>query len=273
MFQNTRKATLLGSAFTIAEVTYHATVRDIRKAHGNAFLALVNSVLTTVIFVLVFYFMFSLLGLKGAKLRGDFLLYMLSGIFLYLTHVKAVAAVAGAEGPTSPMMQHAPMNTVVSICSAAIGSLYIQVLSLFIILFVYHTLINHIEILYPIEAFGMVLLAWFTGCTVGMLFLALKPWFPTTVNLMITIYRRVNMFASGKLFVANSLPGFMLVMFDWNPLFHVIDQARGFIFINYFPRNSSYEYALVVGCILLIIGLLGEFYTRQHASSSWNARR
>lgn len=273
MFQNTRQATVLSSAITLAEVTYHATVRDIRKSHGNAFIALANSVMVTVIFVMVFYLMFSLLGLKGAKLRGDFLLYLLSGIFMYLTHVKAVSAIAGAEGSTSAMMQHAPMNTVVSIMSAAIGSLYIQVLSLLIILFIYHTTVNPVEIAYPASAFGMVLLAWFSGCTVGLLFMALKPWFPGTVSLGMTVYKRVNMFASGKLFVANTLPNFMLALFDWNPLFHIIDQARGFIFQNYFPRTSSYEYAIIVSCVLLALGLLGEFYTRQHASSSWNARR
>ena len=273
MFQNTRKTTVLGSVLALVEVIYHTTVRDVRNSHGNAFLALATSVMTTVVFVMAFYLLFSVLGLKGAKLRGDFLLYMMSGVFVYLTHIKAVGAVAGADGPSSPMMQHAPMNTIISICSAAIGALYIQILSLLIILFFYHTLINHIEIDQPIAALGMVLLSWFTGCAVGLLFLALRPWFPTAVGLLRTIYTRANMIASGKLFVANTLPGFMLALFDWNPLFHIIDQTRGFVFINYYPRNTSYEYALIVGCVLLILGLLGEFYTRQHVSSSWEARR
>jgi ABC-type polysaccharide/polyol phosphate export permease len=52
------------------------------------------------------------------------------------------------------------------------------------------------------------------------------------------------MVASGKMFVANSLPGSVLVMFTWNPLFHVIDQARGFAFIDYQPRNSDLFYPL-----------------------------
>ena len=30
----------------------------------------------------------------------------------------------------------------------------------------------------------------------------------------------------------------MLTIFDWNPLFHTIDQARGFTFINYNPHYS-----------------------------------
>jgi len=75
------------------------------------------------------------------------------------------------------------------------------------------------------------------------------------------------------MFVANKLPSFILAMFDCNPLFHLIDQARGFTFINYFPRNSNLEYAVYVTIALIVLGLMGEFYTRRHASASWEARR
>ena len=53
------------------------------------------------------------------------------------------------------------------------------------------------------------------------------------------------------------------MMFAWNPLFHIIDQCRGFVFRNYFPRNSSWEYALWVGIVLLMIGLMAEFLHAQ----------
>lgn len=80
------------------------------------------------------------------------------------------------------------------------------------------------------------------------------------------------MIASGKMFVANNISEKMRDMFDWNPLFHTIDQARGFLFLNYTPLYSSWHYALWVGMALLAIGLMGEFYTRQYASISWKAR-
>lgn len=273
MFQNTRKTSTLGSVLTIAELVYHTTVRSVRSQHNNAIMALFVNIMTAVVFVLAFYFMFSVLGLRGAKLRGDFMLYMMSGVFLYLTHIKSLGAVAGADTSSSPMMQHAPMNTMISILSAALGALYIQVLSALIILFIYHSAFQRIEIDDPIGAFGMLLLAWFTGCAVGLLILAARPWFPTAVNIIQTIYTRANMIASGKLFVANMLPTYLLSIFDWNPLFHAIDQCRGFVFANYFPRNTSYEYALIVGVVLLTLGLLAEFYTRQYDSSSWYAKR
>ena len=274
MFQSTRKPMgTFSSAVALAELIYHSTVRSVRKQHGNAFMAIAMNMLQAIVFVLAFYAMFTILGMKGAALRGDFVLYIMSGIFLYLTHAKAVAAVSGSEGPASPMMQHAPMTTIVAIVSAALGALYIQVLSLFVILFVYHVAFVPVEIDQPIAAFGMLLIAWFTGCALGLVLLALKPWFPTAVGIFSTVYQRANMIASGKMFVANTLPSFMLAMFDWNPLFHAIDQARGFAFLNYYPRYSSWEYAMWVGVVFVMIGLMGEFYTRKHASLSWNARR
>ncbi|MGI3209967.1 ABC transporter permease [Roseovarius tibetensis] len=273
MFHTVRPRSSLQSALIILELIYHTTVRNIRQGHGNAVIALVLNILTAVIIVMAFYVMFSLLGLRGAKLRGDFLLFMMSGIFLYLTHIKAVGAVVGSEGPASPMMQHAPMNTIVAICAAALGSLYIQVLSMGVILFVYHAAFTPITIHQPVAAFGMLMLAWFTGIAVGLILLAIKPWFPTFVSIFTTIYQRANMVASGKMFVANSLPAFMYDMFSWNPLFHTIDQARGFVFINYFPHKTSLDYPIYLGICFLVIGLMGEFYTRQFASKSWDARR
>lgn len=273
MFHNVQPRSTLQSVISLAEVTYHATVRNVRQKHGNAFMAIFMNMLTAVMFVLAFFVMFTLLGLRGAALRGDFLLYIMSGIFLFLTHTKTLGAVAGAEGPSSPMMQHAPMNTVVSIAAAALGALYVQVLTLFAILFIYHVAFTPFDIHRPVPAFGMLLLAWFTGVAIGIVLLAIKPWFPGFVAIFTTVYQRANMIASGKMFVANTMPGYLLAMFDWNPLFHCIDQSRGYVFINYFPRNSNIEYPLYVGIVLVVLGMMGEFYTRQYASSSWNARR
>ncbi len=274
MFESTRKPQSgLGSAVAMLELIYHSIVRSIRKQHNNAFMAILMNMLQAIMFVMAFYVMFSILGMRGAALRGDFLLYIMSGIFLYLTHIKALGAVAGSEGPASPMMQHAPMTTAIAITSAALGALYIQVLSAVVILFVYHVAFVPITIDQPVAAFGMLLLAWFTGCALGLVMLALKPWFPTFVSIFTQIYQRANMIASGKMFVANMMPGYMIAMFDWNPLFHCIDQSRGYVFLNYNPRYSSWEYAWWVGVVFVVLGLMGEFYTRKHASVSWNARR
>ncbi len=273
MFQVQANRTKPRGFFQITELIYHSAVREIRKTHRNAVIGLLLNMMQAVILVMVFYVMFEVLGLRGAALRGDFLLYIMSGIFLYITHIKAMGAVLSSEGPASPMMQHAPMNTIVAMAASAISALYTQVLSLFIVLLIYHIAFTPITINDPIGAMAMLLAAWFSGVAVGVVFFALKPWAPALVGIVSSLYSRVNMLASGKMFVANSLPAYMLPFFDWNPLFHAIDQARGYVFLHYNPHFSSPTYPVLVGLVLLMIGLMGEFYTRKHASSSWDAGR
>ncbi|EAQ03928.1 ABC transporter, permease protein [Pseudooceanicola batsensis HTCC2597] len=273
MFEQRVHRSKVGSAIGIAELIYHTAVHSIRKTHRHALWSIALNMLQAVIFVLSFYAMFELLGLRRNAIRGDFLLYLMSGIFLYMTHVKTLGAITGSEGATSAMMKHAPMNTAVTIGAAALSTLYIQVLSLVLILFVYHVVFTPITIDQPVYAFGMLLLAWFTGIGVGLVLLAIKPWAPQFVSVFSQIYQRANMIASGKMFVANSLPAYMVAMFDWNPLFHAIDQCRGYVFLNYTPHNSSLAYPFLVGVGLCMLGLMGEFYTRRHASLSWDAKR
>jgi ABC-type polysaccharide/polyol phosphate export permease len=255
------------------ELTFFSASRKVRQSHRNAVLAILLSVLQSMMFIAAFFVMFTLLGQRSASIRGDFMLYLLTGIFSYLTHIKAVQQVMGSEASTSAMMQHAPMNTLVSILSSALSCLYTQTASLLVLLLVLHTLFTPIEIHYWPGAFMMFLLAWATGCAVGLVLMALRPWMPDVVAILQLVYIRANMLASGKMFVANMMPTSVIAFFDWNPLFHVIDQARGFVFVNYFPHYSNWHYPLYATLVLLIIGFMGEAYTRKHASASWDAGR
>ncbi|CUH39874.1 Vi polysaccharide export inner membrane protein VexB [Jannaschia seosinensis] len=273
MFRIEQRNNAASRAFALAERVFHATVRQTRKGHGNGLIALVMNIVQSAIFIAAFVLMFGVLGLRGAAIRGDFILYIMSGVFLFMTHVKALGAVAMAEGPSSPMMKHAPMNTAISVLAAGLSSLYVQVLSAVLILVVVHVAWRPIEI-YDAGGFAlMFLLAWFTGAAIGMVLFAVKPWASNFVGIVTSIYSRLNMIASGKMFVANALPSSMLAFFDWNPLFHTIDQARGYAFINYNPHYTNWAYPLTIGMIFLVIGMMGEFYTRRNVSVSWFAGR
>lgn len=272
MSSRASKPSTAARGFTLAELSFHAAVRQVRKNHGNAIIGLGVNIAQTLILVLVFYAMFMLLGFTSRGIRGDFLLFVMTGTFLFMCHVKTMQAVVGAEGPTSAMMKHAPMNTMVAIGAAALSQLYIQVLSMVVILFLYHAIWTPLEVHDPLGALLMLMLSWFTGVAIGIVLLGVKPWAPAAVSLIAQIYARVNMVASGKMFVASSLPGFLRVYFDWNPLFHTIDQARGFAFLNYSANTTTWTYPLIITAVALLLGLMGEFFTRRRASLSWGAR-
>lgn len=272
MLSNRSTENGFASAFTILELIYHSSIRSVRKSDGNAVLGLLMNIAQTMMLVAVFYGMYLFLGFSMGGIRGDFLLYLMTGVFLFMCHIKAMSAVVQSEGPTSAMMKHAPMNTIVAIGAAALGELYIQTLSMLVVLFLYHAAWQPLVIHDPLGALFMMLMAWFSGVSIGMIFLAAKPWAPQFVGLLAQVYSRANMFASGKMFVANALPGFMLPYFSWNPLFHTIDQARGFAFLNYNPHNSNALYPVLFSFAALLLGLMAEFYTRRRASISWAAK-
>lgn len=273
MFRVESQQTTVGSAFALLELIFHASVRQVRKSHGNAVLGLLLAIFQSVLMIAVFYFMMDFLGMRQNKVRGDFLLFIMSGVFMFMTHAKAMGAVVKSEGPTSAMMKHGPMNPIVAIAAAALGSLYIQVLSAAVILFVYDVAVEPISIHNPVGTVAMFLLAWFSGVSIGMIFKAAMPWQPDLFGVVSSIYSRANVIGSGKMFLANNLTPKLLPFFIWNPLFHIIDQGRGFIFLNYHPHKTSISYPIYVTLACLVVGLMGEFYTRKHASASWSAGR
>lgn len=273
MFQTPVHRSNTSGLLGMLEVTYHSIVRRARSGHRNAVIAIILNMIQSLTMIFAFLLFFQILGLRSSPIRGDMLLYIMTGIFVYLSHIKAVTAVLGAAGPTSSMMLHRPMNTIIAILAAAISTLYHQIITLLVVLSIYHIGFAPVVIEDPIAAIGFFILAWFSGCAVGMIFLALKPWFPRFTTVARTIYVRVNMIASGKLFVVNTLPATMIAMFDWNPLFHIIDQMRGAVFLHYNPQFTDVEYPIYLSLALIMIGLMGEFFARQHVSLSWFAGR
>ncbi len=273
MLQYEKRHTGIWAFVRFGDLLYHSIVRVVRKSNANALMGLINNIMQSVLMIAVFYIMFSVFGMRGSALRGDFLIYLMTGIFLFLTHTKTMGAVIGSEGPASAIMKHAPMTTFLSISSSALAALYLQIFSMAVILFVVHVAIRPIVIDDPAGVFLSFILAWFSGIAIGLIFLAIKPFAPNFTSTGSMVYSRANMIASGKMFVANNLPAYLLPYFAWNPLFHTIDQARGAAFINYSPHVTSITYPIYFSLALLVIGMMAEFFTRQHASASWSSRQ
>ncbi|MFD1796689.1 ABC transporter permease [Paracoccus aurantiacus] len=249
------------------------TVYKLRKDERSAVASLLMTVVRALIMVTMFYILFTVLGVRTSPIRGNFIVYIMTGIFMFMTHNAGIQAVMSAEGPVSALMKHAPMNTAISISSGALAALYKQFLACTVLLLFTNTFLEPVNIEHLLPCVAMFLLAWFSGCCIGLVFRAAQPWWPRGVLILSQFYMRLNMFTSGKMVVANTLPHFMLRMFDWNPLFHVIDQTRGFAFVNYTPHNSSIMYPVYVSLSLAMIGLMGEFVSRNSVSISWSAGR
>lgn len=257
---------------TFVELLYHSVVRDIRKTSGNYSLGLGVAILQSMSMLLIFFVIYTAMGMRSVAIRGDFVVFLLTGIFLFLTHNKAIKATMGAGNANSSMMQHAPMNTLLMFAASAISGLYLQVVAISVILFFVHVLRGHLEFYDPAGLLMPFFLAWASGIAIGLIFNVLQPLAPKAMQTISMLYRRANIITSGKMLPANYMTLEMVNWFDWNPLFHCIDQARGAAFVNYFPRNSNLEYPIYFTLTVILIGLMGEHWLRRNMSSSWGKR-
>ena len=170
-------------------------------------------------------------------------------------------------GPMTVIWRHALPNAIAPIISVVVLNLAYLVVGVVVVevVFSYNALgqylVDHVakRDLPVVQAVGLI----FAAVYIGLNILA------DLIGIIVKIYMRANMIASGKMFVANNTPNHILQWFDWNPLFHTIDQGRGFIFLNYNPHYSSIAYPIIITLICIVIGLMGEFYTKQYASLSW----
>lgn len=271
MFVQHRNRNLFQAALTTLRLIHDQAVYNIRMNDRDAVVGLLMTVVQSLMMIAFFVAMYYGIGVRSSPLRGDFMIFIMSGVFVFMTHIAATGAVSGSNALTSGMTKHAPLNTAVLISGAALASLYKQMLGCLVILWVYHVTMAPVVLENWVGCLLMLLLAWISGVAVGMIFLAMRPWWPKGAQIITTVYQRLNMIASGKMFVANTMPGLMLPFFAWNPLFHIIDQTRGYAFINYSPHRTSISYALWVTGAALMIGLMAEFVTRNKISLSWSA--
>jgi hypothetical protein len=65
MFTHSRKTSSPAVALQILELVYHATVAKVRSSHGNALIGLGIEILQTIIFLVAFYLMFTVLGMTS----------------------------------------------------------------------------------------------------------------------------------------------------------------------------------------------------------------
>lgn len=243
------------------DTLYISVVREFRGATGGTISGFLMQFLRPILLLAVFYVIYEVVG-RFPVIRGDFMLYLLTGIFLYLAHIQAVKKIKGMGHNQSGMIFYAKTSTLINILSTALNELYILALSIILILLIIYLYRGELDIYNPPGLLMPFFLAWASGLAVGLLFMAFTPFAPSVIPMLYNFYRRAQMITSGKMFVANSLPTAILPFFEWNPLFHVIDQARGATFVNYVPLRTSIDYPIKFTIVAVTLALVVEFALR-----------
>ncbi|MEY8801968.1 ABC transporter permease [Leisingera sp. XS_AS12] len=238
-------------AVSAAGRLHNATAAEVARGHDHLLLSIAANVAQTLILVGVFYLFSILTGFGTAMVRGDLLIYLITGVCMFNLHIRAMGAVlSGGRIGAQNDAAHP------GLAASALACLYVQAYSIAIVAGAYHVFIKSFSI---DDAAGLAIafiLCWLSGVGAGLIFLSAKGVFPRLSALAAQAYSRFNMIGSGQMFVANMLPAHVLVYFKWNPLFHLIDQARGFAFLNYSPWFSNMWYPAAATGVLLVVGLL-----------------
>jgi len=247
------RMTLLDAAAKHVTVLYATSVREIRNSSGPGQLGLITNILQTLAFVAAFYVLFVVIGRREAGLRGDTMLFLLSGVLLFRMHASVISRVSAAVAANRALINYEPTKSIIFVWARALAELYEFVLASLLIIGVAALLKGGVEIFEPSGLIAPVLLAWLSGVGFGLIFMfaeAHLSWF----GVVGALYRRILMFTCGKFFVANAIPAFALPYFWWNPLFHAIDLARGATFVNYAPKHTSLDFLAGLTAIALVVG-------------------
>jgi len=258
---------MLFGTLEFCELAYHSVVREVRTQSGNATFGVMKEVGQMATFIGMFYALYLFMG-RASVIRGDFMMFLLTGIILLVVHMKAIGSAREASISSSAIMQHAPMTTILSIIAKAFGGLYLQSVAILIIVFVFWIFGMDMTVHNPAGLVLPFIFAWASGIAVGMIFLMVAPLAPGPVGIFTKLYMRAQMVTSGKFIPAGYMPTAMISWFDWNPLFHSIDQARLATFVNYNKEVSSMSYPIWFTAIALLLGLMGEFWARKNFSKS-----
>lgn len=263
---NQEKSMLIG-VLEFFELIFHSVVREVRTQSGNATFGVFKEVANMALFIAMFYAIYTFMG-RSIAIRGDFMMFLLTGVALMVVHMKAIASARGASKATAAIMQHAPMTVILSIASKAFAGLYLQGVAVIIIILVLWVFGMDLTVHNPKGLVLPVFFAWASGFAVGLIFMMISPLAPSAMATFTQVYMRAQMITSGKFIPAGYLPTALIGYFDWNPLFHCIDQARLATFVNYNKEVSSMSYPIWFTLIFLLLGLMGEFWSRKNLSKS-----
>ncbi len=192
-------------------------------------------------FVMIMAVMMLLRGGFGVSIRGEFGLYILSGVSLFLIHNKILSELSGPEKNRS-LMPVLAVSPGIMITGALLHTIYMQIMIMMLFsagIWVYY---GGFTIEYPMYAFWIFILCCLWSISMGLCVYSIVPVYRPVFSKLVQAYRRIGVVTSGKMIPGNLMTGSFHGLFAWNPLYHCIDQFRGAIFVNYTPFNSNIRY-------------------------------
>lgn len=246
-------ATLFNGFLNYSFLIWALTVRALREASGGAMLGVMRGILMAAAFCFAFYIFMTFFGLGGLTVRGDMMVFILIGVgFFFMMKFTMIAAMQAMQKSWN-LSQHPHLSPVIFVYAESLAVLYNWTIAIMVIYLANGLVKGSFDLQDPIMFFPTFLLCWLIGVGVGMVLgflLFYFSWFMMVKRILF----KLMFFTSGKFTNANLIPGDMLPIFLWNPLFHLIDQMRDAAFVNYTAHHTNMLYPLIVSFLFLVTG-------------------
>lgn len=248
------------------ELVYALTVRDLRTENKSAAIGILMPAATILVASLIFYWFMNFVGGRSAPIRTDAFTFIFAGFLSFFFHTRTLSAVTAAMS-SEGLLRHKRATPFLLICVKAFGAGYKMSFAMIILMLANYLFRDIWEMQNGLIFLYCLFLAWIGAVAIGVVFMAINRYFTWGSLIQIT-YLRLCFLTSGKFMVASQTPAFMRDVMGWNPLFHVLDQLRGAMFLNYAARTTDLLYPIAVYSGLLVVALLVESYVRSNYSAS-----
>ncbi len=240
---------------------FNYAVAMVRRESGSVSMGFAYALMNYMFsFVMIMMMMVLIRGTIGAKIRGEFGLYILTGVGCYMLHNKIVQELSNPEADRN-LMPLLAVSPGIMIFGKLLHTIYMQIMIVLLFsagIWVYY---GGFKIDQPYMVLWIFWLCAAWSAAMSMCLYSIVPVWPNVFKKLVMVYRRLGVITSGKMVPGNVLSGAFHGMFAWNPLYHCIDQIRGAVFVNYTPFNSSISYpvnATIIAAsasVLLYVGL------------------
>lgn len=247
-----KRSSFAGGAAALGFLLFALTVRALREAAGGAAVGFLRGALAALAFCLVFYFVITFFGLGFVTVRGDLMVFILIGAGFFFLMQYTVMATIKAMRAGWRMAPHPHLSPILFVYAESLAVLYNWTLAIVAIFVGNAFVVGRMEFETPLLIFPLFALAWLTGIGIGLVFGFLLGWFSWAAMLK-RVFFKIMFFTSGKFTNANFIPPDMLPFFQWNPLFHLIDQMRDAAFVNYTAQKTNLIYPTL--CCLALLGI------------------
>lgn len=195
------------------------------------------------IWIAATYFGFQIFG-KTSPVYTDLITFIISGLIPFAGFRYVMGAVYRSHGLVRPLLIFPSVKVEHGVITLAVMESLNLLLVFCVVAGLNFILFGNGELDNLPLFLGGISLAFALGVAYGYLFVNLGI-INKTAEFIGPILLRPAFFLSAVFFTANELPDYILEVFAWNPILHVVEIARDGMLFNYQSRVSSAPYVLL----------------------------